>query len=155
MYKSVLQSVNKEYSEKVAEGKSTQKILYSLAWQLKEIETLCKDGQKLKVEIGVIIDHLSNPSADMLRLNLALKICNLQTALTTFVENLSKQQRTAATHIWVVMISPEERRSKPYALPVQCIPYKNLTANVARDIINNIIKVMTSKGMAVAGTIVN
>lgn len=51
----MLQSVNKEYSEKVAEGKSIQKVLYGLARQLKELETLYEEGQILKVEIGVII----------------------------------------------------------------------------------------------------
>ena len=34
--------------------------------------TLCEEGQTLKVEIGVIIDHLSNPSADILHLNVTL-----------------------------------------------------------------------------------
>ena len=147
----MVESVNEEYSAKVAEGKTTEKVLYGLAWKLKELETLCEDGRKLKVEIEVIVGHLSNPDADVVLLNVALKISNLKKRLTSFVESLSIQQRTSATHIWVIMISPEDRRSKPYALPVQCIPYKSLTATVARDIINSIIKVMKSKGMDVAG----
>jgi len=36
---------------------------------------------------------------------------------------LSRQKRTAATHLFVVMISPEGRQRKPYALPIQCVPY--------------------------------
>lgn len=115
------------------------------------MESLCDDGRQLKVEMEVIIDHLSNPNADLVHLNVALKISNLTKRLTSFVESLSKQQRTPATHIWVIMISPEDRRRKPYALPVQCIPYSSLTAVAARDIINSVIKIMKSKGMDVAG----
>ena len=37
-----------------------------------------------------------------------------------------KFKRNAATHVLVIMISPEERSSKPYALPVQYIACRSL-----------------------------
>lgn len=67
------------------------------------------------------------------------------------VSGFSRHQRTAATHIWVVMVSPETTQSKPYALPVQCIPYKSLTAVSARSLVNDVVKEMVKRGMEVAG----
>ena len=49
------------------------------------------------------------------------------------------------------MISPENRQQKPYALPVQCIPYKSLTAAVARSLINNLVQEMVNMEMEVVG----
>ena len=37
------------------------------------------------------------------------------------------------------MISCEERRTKPYTIPVQCIPYKGLGDMKIRELANNII----------------
>ena len=49
------------------------------------------------------------------------------------------------------MISSEERRKKPYALPVQCLPYKGLSDTKVRELANKIIREMTSLNMKVAG----
>ena len=43
----------------------------------------------------------------------------------------------------VFMVSPEERNRKPYALPVQCIPYKGLTDAKVRHLANKVIHEMT------------
>ena len=82
---------------------------------------------------------------------MAWKITGLQLSLTEFVKGLSKHQRTAATHIWAILISPEEGNAKPYALPVQCIPYVGLTDNQARELVNKVIQEMVNRGMCVAG----
>ena len=50
------------------------------------------------------------------------------------------------------MISCEERRSKPYALPVQCIPYKGLDDMKIHELANNVIQEMVKRNMKVAGT---
>ena len=52
----------------------------------------------------------------------------------------------------VVMISPEERTTKPYAIPIQCIPCKSLKDSEVRQIANRIIKEMVSRKFKVAGT---
>lgn len=147
----VLQTASNDYSTKVAEGKNSEKILCGLAWQVNELETLCENGRKLNVDISVIIDLLSNPDTDIVGSNVALLIANASKKLTSFVESLSKHQRTAATHIWVIMISPKDRRSKPYALPVQCFSYKSLTAEAARKMINSVITEMRNREMDIAG----
>ena len=53
--------------------------------------------------------------------------------------------------ILVFMISSEDRRKKPYALPVQCVPYKGLSDCKVRDLANNIISEMVKRKMNVAG----
>ncbi len=56
-----------------------------------------------------------------------------------------KFKRTPATHVLVVMISPEE---KPYA---QCVAYHSLKDEAVRSLVNSMIKEMTSRGMKIAG----
>ena len=51
------------------------------------------------------------------------------------------------------MISSEERRKKPYALPGQCIPYKGLGDRTVRDLANAIIREMSKHQMKVAGEV--
>ena len=51
----------------------------------------------------------------------------------------------------VLMISPEQPTSKPYALPVQCIAYKSLKDSEVRKIANKLVKEMSLRGMKVAG----
>ena len=49
------------------------------------------------------------------------------------------------------MISNEERSKRPYALPIQCIPYKGLSDAKVRDLVNKIISEMVKRKMKVAG----
>ena len=69
----------------------------------------------------------------------------------TFVKDVARHQRTAATHVLVFMISSEERNKKPYALPIQCLPYKGLSDNKMRELANLIITEMVKRKMKVAG----
>ena len=52
------------------------------------------------------------------------------------------------------MISTEDRRKKPYAIPVQCMPYQGLTDSKVRDLANSIISEMAKRKMNVAGSTV-
>ena len=49
------------------------------------------------------------------------------------------------------MISSEERSKKPYALPVQCIPYKGLSDSTVRELANKVIHEMVKRRIKVAG----
>ena len=62
----------------------------------------------------------------------------LKPDLRTYLRNLYKKRRSpAATHVMVIMMSEEQRKAKPYALPVQYIPYKSIK--------NTEVRVFTSK----------
>ena len=109
------------------------------------------NGRKVKVEIDITLDFLGTPTSDLISANIAHKISMVQSELKVFVKTLSRYQRVAATHVWVVMISPENRQYKPYALPVQRIPYKSLTASAARSLVNKLVQEMVKKDMEVVG----
>ena len=51
----------------------------------------------------------------------------------------------------MILISPEERNKKPYALAVQCIVYKSIEDSEVRQMCNNVVKEMIVRGMKVAG----
>ena len=49
------------------------------------------------------------------------------------------------------MISLESRSKKPYALPVQCVPYKSLSDKDCRKLMDGVIIEMHKRGMKIAG----
>lgn len=49
------------------------------------------------------------------------------------------------------MISPEERNSKPYAIPIQCMPCAGLKDNELRELLNKIVQEMTARSMKISG----
>ena len=65
------------------------------------------------------------------------------------LKDLYRFKRTPATHIFVYMISSALRNQKPYALPVQCVPYSTLMERDMQRMVN--ATEMVSHGMKVAG----
>ncbi len=106
----------------------------------------------MNVNVSVVLDRLNEEETDVIQDNIASLLFSIEKGLSLMVQSLSKHKRKAASHICVVMISPEDRRTKPYALPVQCFPYKSLTASTARNMIDQIIKEMKARNMSIAGT---
>ena len=49
------------------------------------------------------------------------------------------------------MISAQDRQRKPYALPVQCIPYKGMRDTMVCELANKIISEIVKQKMYVAG----
>ncbi len=147
-----LKVLSDEYSNKQKEGKSTATVMFRLAWDIKDMSDLIESGRTLKVTCQVLVEKSSLDESDWIGQNIPRKLNNVRCTLKTFICGLFKYKRTAATHILVVMISTEERNRKPYALPVQCMPYVGLKDNQVREIFDDIIRYMTNKGMKVAGT---
>lgn len=147
----VLRKADSEYSKKQEKGTATEKSLFKLAWDIKELEYLNSCGRQLRVNISVLTDKLKDPLLNRERENVAGKISKLRQDLRKFVKGITSHQRIAATHCLVIMISPEERSTKPYAIPIQCIPYKGLKDSEVRDIVNKVIKEMWDRDMKVAG----
>lgn len=142
---------NDEYSEKESAGKSTSRNLFELAWDVKELSELNSTGRSLLVEIEVLSNRMADPLYDRIGDNLSRKVTSIRDKLTLYVKGITRYRRVAATHILVVMISTEDRKQKPYALPVQCMPYKGLKDMEVRKIINQIVQEMVNRGMRVAG----
>ena len=69
-----------------------------------------------------------------------------------YLHNLyAKKRQPAATHVLVFLVSEERRNKKPYALPVQYIPYKSIKDQHVRDYVNKIKEAMVSAGMKPVG----
>ena len=83
--------------------------------------------------------------------NYAKKLGSIRENLETSVRRLSRHKRTAATHIFVFMISAESRNKVPYALPVQCLPIASLKDKQCRELANHIVAAMAERKMRVAG----
>ena len=146
----VLQNVKKDYEAKQSEGKSGKE-MFGLAWDVKELGDLNEVGRELTVECTTFIDKILNPSYDRIANNLANQISAFRERALSFVKRVTKYRREPATHVLVVLISPEERNKKPYALAVQCIAYKSIKDAEVRKIYNNVVKEMTARQMKVAG----
>ena len=128
-----------------------EKTLFSMAWIIKELEVLTKKMRDLVVDITCLNDKIQDENYDLVKENVPRKLMSISTSLKDAVKLLSKHQRTAATHLFVILISTESRCSKPYALPVQCLPIAGLRDRQARDLANSVITYMTERGMKVAG----
>ena len=142
----------KAYEDKVGSVRTPQNVLLKPAWSVQELQELTSTVCQLIVDIASLKDKLQDPHYDIVKENTAPTLKCLRSELVEIVKKLSKHQRTAATHIFVVMVSPESRSKKPYALPVQCLPIKALKDEQVRDIAHEIIFQMVECGMNVAGT---
>ena len=108
-------------------------------------------GRKVLVKCQLIRERHASSECDAVAENIPRKLTDLRTEAVRFIEGCTRMRRIAATHLLVFMISPESRNKKPYALPVQCIPYVGLSEDTIRGLANRLISEMTTRGMRVAG----
>ena len=50
-----------------------------------------------------------------------------------------------------VMISPDDRKRNPYALPGHCVPYASLNQQQIRSVVTEVAVAMENRGMHVIG----
>jgi hypothetical protein len=62
------------------------------------------------------------------------------------------KKRVAAKYLLVFMIADELRNRKPYAIPVQFLPYKSITDAKLIELSSKLQDVMEKNGMTVVGT---
>lgn len=138
------------YDEKLSTNHPHEKTMVGICWDIKELESIVETSRKLYVDLQTVGDELAKSSANPGQ-NIAKKLTGIKGTTISLVKNISRHKRTAATHALVIMISPEERNHKPYAIPVQCLPYSSLTDKNVRHLMNLVIKEMVQRGMKVAG----
>ena len=73
----------------------------------------------------------------------------MATQAKSYLRNLFKKMRTAATHMLVLMLLDERRQKKPYALPVRYIPYRSLQDQYVRDFTKDVKQHTTERGMTI------
>jgi hypothetical protein len=116
--------------------------MLSLLWDLEELKHLNEEGRQLKVDISIALDVICMPVRFQREHNLAEKLTRIRSKLVAFLKCLYRFRRTPASHIFVFMISSAQRNKKPYALPVQCIPYAGMKERDIRRLVNAVVKEM-------------
>ena len=120
---------------------------------MKELSELNEIGRMLFADIRRLVAKIKSNDSVWVEENIPSQLSHIRSSLVSLITGVTRHKRTAATHILVFMISSEERRKKPYALPVQCIPYKGLGDRTVRDLANAIIREMSKRQMKVAGEV--
>lgn len=146
-----LAKATEQCNELLGSGKGSDKTQYRLGWKVDDLSCLNTNGRKLLVELSSFVEKLRDPMFDLQSFNFSLKLTNTRKELNTFIAALSKHTRVAATHIMVFMISPAQRDTKPYAIPIQCVPYRGMTEARLRKFVDQIVHEMHHRGMKVAG----
>ena len=110
---------------------------------------MVSEHQKITANVSALSGTITSnvPSG----INLVQSLSVIQEQLTSFVRSLYRHKRQAASNVYVMMISSELRQVKPYALPIQLLPYKSINESTMRKLICEIVKVMISKGRKVVG----
>lgn len=150
-----LQSAQAAYEEKLLSQTTAEKVLFKLAWTVKELEELTKEIGKIVADICSLLQSLQDIQCDLQVHNVSRKLTSIREILLIAVKKLSKHQRQAASHTFVFMISSETRTVSPYALPVQCLPICGLKDKQARELCNHLVAAMVERGMNVAGKMNN
>lgn len=138
-----LKKASDKYSKVTACATPNQESLKQAAWDCVEFTSLVTQCQKMISELS---PHVSDPDK-----SLKHQLKKLKDEWLDFFSKLFKKKRRMATHILVIMISNEKRRSKPYALPVQFLPYISIRDQHIRDLISEVKSAMTKNGLIVVG----
>ena len=150
-FPSELSAANNEYSEKLASGNAADKVLRKLAWNVDDLSRLNDGSRQMRIESQQLRELAEGPEEGFLAHNAPRRLQLLRKKMLDHLQGVYRFRRQAATHIFVLMISPEQRESKPYALPVQCLAYVGLKHSMCRILVNKLISEMHKRGMKVAG----
>ena len=145
-----LTKANDTYSQKLETERHQQKDMITLSWKVKELNDLAENGRQVYTEIKALVSRMQVREGSREE-NIPRILQTIRQKAISFVKGVVRHQRTAATHVLVFMISNEERNKKPYALPIQCLPYKGLSDSKVRELANHIITEMVQRKMKVAG----
>lgn len=118
-----------------------------LAWSLTGFETLTKQANEF-------VNELSSFTLDMCngqRGKVQKSLISFKSRVLEYLHGLCTKKRTSASHLLVFMVSDELRNRKPYAVPVQFMPYCSLTDSKLRDLEYQLECAMRKVGMPVVG----
>lgn len=131
---------SKIYNKAVEGKRSIESKLMELAWNVTGFQELLMTAKNLIMELEGVLDG-----------GVISDLPKLKSRLLQYNKNLFSKKRVAASYLLVFMISDELRNRKPYAVPVQFIPYKSLSDSKLRDLQVKVEKSMKNVGMTVVG----
>ena len=129
------------------EGSQTKAML-KFGWTLEELTKLLDLNQQLVTDTESLMEQVGN-STDASCENVSIDLSQFKKCITSFICDLSRQKRTPASHIFVVMISCELRDTKSYAILIQSIPYTSIGVSQVWIIIKKVLKLMKNCEMEV------
>ena len=145
-----LTKANDTYSQKLETERHQQKVMITLSWKVKELNDLAENVRQVYTEIKALASRMQVREGSQEE-NIPRILQTIRQKAISFVKGVVHHQRIATTYVFVFMISNEERNKKPYALPIQCLPYKGLSDSKVCELANHIITEMVQRKMKVAG----
>ncbi|KAI8517793.1 hypothetical protein Bbelb_038100 [Branchiostoma belcheri] len=129
-----LEVAQKKYTEKFRQPNSSTELLKGLEWERVEYHTLLVQAKTFYERYERLLAALdpSSPQPD----RVAQCLVELAKDSQTYLQNLFKKRRVAADHAMVIMVSDERRNQKPYAVPIQLIPYHSLRDQFLQEFLN-------------------
>jgi hypothetical protein len=125
----------------------TNEKLKELSWECVELSQLLTTAQEFLVNLAVVNDFLVENNLEAARFHLK----RMAEEMKSYLTRLFKKKRAAATHVLVIMVASEKRDWKPYAIPVQYIPYHSLKDDFVRSVVCELKEKMESLGLEVVG----
>ena len=127
-----LEKAAKLFQEKMRKATTSEETLRCLNWEVVEYQVLLEQSNNWLSLLTDLLGELNPANLDHGHVVSVLKDSGNDMAL--YLRNLYKKRRQpAASHVLVLMVSDERRNKKPYALPVQYIPYYSLKDQYIRD----------------------
>lgn len=127
--------------------------MFALSWDIQELTQLTSEGRTLRADMAVALDLLSSRDTDIYEVNLPRKLGTIRSRCADMLRRTTRFRCKAATHVFVQMIRAELRNKKPYALPVQCLPYSGLMEGDIHRVVSKLVEAMVAQNMNVAGIV--
>ena len=131
-------AATEKYVKVLTAPNNSRETLKESAWDAHEYQELLQQAQHLLATVE------ENPDGNHV-------VHAFRDDFQRYLRNLYKKKRAAASHVLVVMVAEENRSKKPYALPVQYIPYASIRDQELRDVFTKVKTVMTNMDMTVVG----
>ena len=129
---------------------SNSKHFNELKWDINDIQHLLQECSWVIHQVDELDALCSTKSVENSHL-VAAALSTFKSRVEDLVHGITRKQREPASHAMVFMISPENRVKKPYALPVQLLPYRGLKDSQLRELANKLKTEMKHRNMEVVG----
>ena len=123
--------------------------MFSLAWDIQELKKTHDECHKFISKLSNLSLSISKSDYDT-KSNVPYKLSSLQESLK-ILKAIFWYKRKPATHAFIFKIASDRRDTKPYAMPVQCIPCAGLMEKEIRRLTNDLIGEMVKRGMRISG----
>lgn len=140
----------KAYTEKSKTPNPSKKVLMELSWERVEYSELLQQCQCLLSYVKTLKVSVIQSSQV---LHVQKSMCEKTSDWEKYLRNLFvKRRQPAATHVFIFLLSDEQRNKKPYCLPIQYVPYHSLKDQTVRELTNKIREEMANLGMLSIGS---